>query len=97
MASTSISVGVASAANSSVSRSSSPSKISTTTAKPLKGPRPSPVLVSSHEEMNPQRRSSMEDCTVYAAPGTWDAPDLDMAFLGLYDGHGGKCFLQFSI
>ena len=31
----------------------------------------------------------MEDCAVYAAPGTWKAPDQDMAFLGLYDGHGG--------
>ena len=52
-------------------------------------PRPSPILVSTHEEMNPQRRSSMEDCTIYAPPGTWDAPDPTMAYLGLYDGHGG--------
>jgi hypothetical protein len=55
----------------------------------LRLPRPSPILVSTHEEMNPQRRSSMEDCTVYAAAGTWDAPDPTMAYLGLYDGHGG--------
>lgn len=31
----------------------------------------------------------MEDCSVYNAPGTWDAPDNDMAYLGIYDGHGG--------
>lgn len=50
----------------------------------------SPVMVSSHEEMNPSRRSSMEDCSVYSPPGTWGAPDEDMAYLGVYDGHGGK-------
>ena len=50
----------------------------------------SPVVVSSHEEMNPSRRSSMEDCSVYSPPGTWGAPDQDMAYLGVYDGHGGK-------
>jgi serine/threonine protein phosphatase PrpC len=49
----------------------------------------SPIMVSSHEEMNPSRRSAMEDCSVYAPPGTWDAPDEDMAYLGVYDGHGG--------
>jgi hypothetical protein len=49
----------------------------------------SPVLVSIHEEMNPAKRSTMEDCCVYSAPGTWDAPDNDMAYLGVYDGHGG--------
>jgi len=48
------------------------------------------VLVSTHEEMNPSRRASMEDCTVYSAPGTWGAPDEDMAYLGIYDGHGGE-------
>lgn len=57
---------------------------------PAEAERASPILVSSHEEMNPSRRSSMEDCSVYAAPGTWDAPDEDMAYLGIYDGHGGK-------
>jgi hypothetical protein len=54
---------------------------------------PSPTLVSVHEEMNPAKRCSMEDCCVYSAPGTWDAPDPDMAFLGVYDGHGGESAL----
>ena len=49
----------------------------------------SPSLVSYYEEMNPSRRSSMEDTCVYHPPSTWDAPDPDMAFLGVYDGHGG--------
>jgi hypothetical protein len=30
---------------------------------------------------------------VYSAPGTWDAPDPDMAYLGVYDGHGGESAL----
>ncbi len=59
--------------------------------------RSSPSLVSSHEEMNPSKRSSMEDCSVYAAPGTWGAPDEDMAYLGVYDGHGGTIKDDFYI
>lgn len=53
---------------------------------------PSPYLVSQHEEMNPSRRCSMEDCAVYHPPGTWDSPDDEIAYLGVYDGHGGKLF-----
>ena len=55
----------------------------------------SPVVVSMHEEMNPSRRCSMEDCCVFAPPGTWDAPSDDMAYLGVYDGHGGTYTIVF--
>ena len=51
----------------------------------------SPYIVSRYEEMNPSRRCSMEDCAVYHSPGTWDCPDDDIAYFGIYDGHGGKC------
>lgn len=54
----------------------------------------SPVLISCSEEMNPAKRSSMEDCSVYHPPGSWNAPDKDMAYLGVYDGHGGTTTLN---
>ncbi len=38
------------------------------------------------EEMNPSRRCNMEDCSVVHLPGTWNAADPDMAYLGVYDG-----------
>jgi hypothetical protein len=46
--------------------------------------------VSTAEAMNPTRRNTMEDRYVIHAPGTWNAPDPDMAYLAVYDGHGGK-------
>jgi len=48
------------------------------------------LIVSCSEEMNPSRRCSMEDCTVYAPAGTWGAPDETISYLGVYDGHGGE-------
>ncbi|KAL3919859.1 MAG: hypothetical protein SGILL_003540 [Bacillariaceae sp.] len=45
--------------------------------------------------MNPQRRSSYEDCAVYAPAGTWDAPDPNMAFLCICDGHGGRQMVEY--
>ncbi len=47
------------------------------------------MLVSTAEEMNPSRRSTMEDCHVTLAPGSWNCPDPDMGYVGVYDGHGG--------
>jgi hypothetical protein len=38
------------------------------------------------EEMNPSRRCHMEDCAVIHPPGTWNANDPDLAYLGVYDG-----------
>jgi protein phosphatase len=55
----------------------------------------SPYLVSTHEEMNPSRRCSMEDCSVYHPPGTWESPDGDIAYLGVYDGHGGRDMVEY--
>jgi hypothetical protein len=40
--------------------------------------------------MNASRRNTMEDVHVVCAPGTWGAPDKDMAYLAVYDGHGGE-------
>jgi protein phosphatase len=61
-------------------------------------PRP-PVPVVSHvttcEEMNPSRRCSMEDCSVYAEAGTWGAPDPGMALLCICDGHGGREMVEY--
>jgi hypothetical protein len=50
----------------------------------------SPIFVVAHEAMNPSKRCSMEDSRVFHAPGDWDAPDPDLALLGVYDGHGGR-------
>jgi serine/threonine protein phosphatase PrpC len=53
------------------------------------------ALVSTCEEMNPARRCAFEDCAVYAAAGTWDAPDPNMAFLCICDGHGGRQMVEY--
>lgn len=56
----------------------------------------SPIsLVSTCEEMNPSRRSSFEDCSIYAPAGTWKVPDENMAFLAVVDGHGGRDIVEF--
>mmetsp|Transcript_92538 Transcript_92538/g.188396 ORF Transcript_92538/g.188396 Transcript_92538/m.188396 type:complete len:386 (-) Transcript_92538:2127-3284(-) len=52
-------------------------------------------LVSTCEEMNPSRRSSFEDCSIYAPSGTWNSPDENMAFLAIADGHGGRDIVEF--
>jgi hypothetical protein len=50
-----------------------------------------PVMIcSTFEAMNASRRNTMEDVHVVCAPGTWGAPDKDMAYLAVYDGHGGE-------
>jgi len=53
------------------------------------------MTVSTYEEMNPRRRSTMEDCHVFHAPGTWRAPDPGLAYLGIYDGHGGREMVEY--
>ena len=53
------------------------------------------MTVSTYEEMNPRRRSTMEDCHVVCAPGTWRAPDPGLAYLGIYDGHGGREMVEY--
>ncbi len=52
-------------------------------------------LVSTCEEMNPSKRSSFEDCSMYAPSGTWNCPDENMAFLAIADGHGGRDIVEF--
>lgn len=47
------------------------------------------VIIGKAEAMNPTWRPTMEDVSVTHAPGTWGA-EPDLAFFGLYDGHGGK-------
>ena len=58
-------------------------------------PLPPISLVSTCEEMNPSKRSSFEDCSMYAPSGTWNAPDENMAFLAIADGHGGRDIVEF--
>lgn len=53
------------------------------------------MMVSTWEEMNPKRRSTMEDCSVVHLPGTWGAPDPEMAYFGIYDGHGGRDMVEY--
>lgn len=48
------------------------------------------VIIGKAEAMNPTWRGTMEDVSVTHAPGTWGASDPDVAFFGLYDGHGGR-------
>jgi serine/threonine protein phosphatase PrpC len=52
-------------------------------------------LVSTCEEMNPSKRSSFEDCSIYAPAGSWNAPDSNMAFLSVVDGHGGRDIVEY--
>jgi hypothetical protein len=48
------------------------------------------MIISTAEAMNPSRRNTMEDRHIILAPGSWGAPDPDIAFLAVCDGHGGK-------
>jgi hypothetical protein len=48
------------------------------------------MICSIYEAMNAGRRNTMEDVHVVCAPGSWGAPDKDMAYLAVYDGHGGE-------
>ncbi|CAB9497980.1 linked kinase-associated serine/threonine phosphatase 2C [Seminavis robusta] len=54
-----------------------------------------PMIISTFEEMNPKRRDTMEDCHVVHAPGTWRSADPDLAYLGVYDGHGGRDMVEY--
>lgn len=44
-------------------------------------------LASSHEEMNPNRRNTMEDIH-RIIPNLFN--DNNLSYFGVYDGHGGK-------
>ncbi|KAL7554817.1 hypothetical protein ACHAWF_018334 [Thalassiosira exigua] len=58
-------------------------------------PRSTTTIASVAEEMNPSRRNTMEDAHAVHFPGTWDAPDPDAAFVGVYDGHGGRSIADY--
>ena len=51
--------------------------------------------VSMFEEMNPSRRSSHEDCSLFYDAGTWGSPDPDMVLLAVCDGHGGRDMVDY--
>jgi serine/threonine protein phosphatase PrpC len=48
---------------------------------------------SISSEMNPVRRSTMEDVHVVLPAGSWD--NGDMTYLAIYDGHGGRDMVDF--
>jgi hypothetical protein len=49
------------------------------------------LIISEAMNMNPTRRSNMEDAHSICQPGSWNESINHTTFLGLYDGHGGKC------
>ena len=54
------------------------------------------MFISTHEEMNPSHRSTMEDCHVYYKSNELDfGNSVDMQLLGVYDGHGGREIVDF--
>jgi len=53
------------------------------------------MRTSIAEEMNPQRRNTMEDVHVMYQPGTWNCHDPELAYMGVYDGHGGRDTVDF--
>lgn len=53
------------------------------------------MIVSKAEAMNPTFRATMEDRCVIHGAGEWGAPDKDMAYFGVYDGHGGRDMVDF--
>ena len=49
-------------------------------------------LACAHDEMNPKKRCTMEDChRVVSALGG----DPTMSYFGVYDGHGGRQIVEF--
>jgi serine/threonine protein phosphatase PrpC len=53
------------------------------------------MAVSIAEDMNPTRRNNMEDVHAFHPPGTWNAPDSNATFIGVYDGHGGRGIVDY--
>ena len=51
------------------------------------------MIVSVAEEMNPLRRSTMEDSHEIGKEGTWGCKNPDLRALAVFDGHGGKISL----
>jgi serine/threonine protein phosphatase PrpC len=51
------------------------------------------MVVSVAEEMNPLRRSTMEDVHVIIPEGSWEISDF--TYLAIYDGHGGRGMVDF--
>ena len=49
-------------------------------------------LSCAHEEMNPSRRSTMEDCH-RVIPSLGGDPRI--SYFGVYDGHGGRQIVEF--
>ena len=47
------------------------------------------MFVSIAEEMNPSRRSTMEDNHCVYPAGTWGCDDPTLSYAAIYDGHGG--------
>ena len=53
------------------------------------------MIISTAEEMNPRKRSTMEDVHVVHEEGSWGCNDDKMTFVGVYDGHGGRGIVEF--
>jgi serine/threonine protein phosphatase PrpC len=54
------------------------------------------MIISTSEEMNPLRRSTMEDVHVILPAGSWKAcHDPNFSYLAIYDGHGGRDTVDF--
>eukprot|EP00804_Cyclotella_cryptica_P003889 CCRYP_015747-RA/>CCRYP_015747-RA protein AED:0.30 eAED:0.30 QI:0/-1/0/1/-1/1/1/0/362 len=53
------------------------------------------MVVSIAEEMNPTRRNTMEDVHEFHGPATWNCPDDNAVFIGVYDGHGGRSIVDY--
>ena len=51
------------------------------------------MIVSTFEAMNASRRNTMEDVYIVHPPGTWGY-GKDVAYLAVYDGHGGKTLIN---
>lgn len=51
------------------------------------------LLAVSHEEMNSKRRNTMEDC--HRILPAIDATLSNIAYFGIYDGHGGRQLVDF--
>ena len=49
-------------------------------------------LSCAHEEMNPRRRCTMEDC-YRVVPALGEDPTI--SYFGVYDGHGGRQIVEF--